>query len=134
MINLLNIHIDWSAVNAFTLTVGAIGIIIVFAALVVLSVLFTQMPKIIDFFKTKDKKSTKKDKKDKVVEASNEPTKPTEDGPITGEVSAAISLALHMYYNDLHDYESSVVTMEDTKVRRQSAWSSKALTVKSLNK
>ncbi len=131
MMNLLYVHIDGSAVNAFTLTVGAIGVIVVFVALVVLSVVFTQMPNIINLFKRKNKKSTKKE--DKTATVAKEVTTANE-GEITGEVSAAISLALHMYYNDMHDYESSVVTMEKTKVRRQSPWSSKALTVKSFKR
>lgn len=38
--------------------------------------------------------------------------------------SAAIAMALHLYYNEVHDEESSIITIK-TVERRYSPWSSK---------
>ncbi len=47
------------------------------------------------------------------------------------EVSAAISLALHLYQNDLHDFENTVLTMRKVS-RTYSPWSSKIYTLRRL--
>jgi ABC-type cobalt transport system substrate-binding protein len=51
-----------------------------------------------------------------------------EDLTITGEVSAAISAALHLYFNELHDDEKTVLTIKKIS-RRYSPWSSKIYNV-----
>lgn len=43
---------------------------------------------------------------------------------VEGEVYAAIGLALHMYLQDIHDYEKMVLTMQRV-MRPYSPWSSK---------
>lgn len=43
---------------------------------------------------------------------------------LSAEVSAAIALALHLYYADVHDEESHIMTIK-TVERRYSPWSSK---------
>jgi glutaconyl-CoA/methylmalonyl-CoA decarboxylase subunit delta len=43
---------------------------------------------------------------------------------ITGEVNAAISVALHLYFNEMHDEESNVMTIKKVS-KRYSPWSSK---------
>ncbi len=43
---------------------------------------------------------------------------------LTAGQSAAIAMALHLYYNEVHDEESSVITIK-TVERRYSPWSSK---------
>ncbi|PLX07192.1 MAG: hypothetical protein C0594_06455, partial [Marinilabiliales bacterium] len=52
------------------------------------------------------------------------------DLDLTGEVSAAISMALYKYLNELHDEETRVLTMK-TVSRRYSPWSSKIYSVMS---
>ena len=52
----------------------------------------------------------------------------TEDDYIEGNVTAAISLALHMYFNELHDEESNIVTIKKVK-KSYSPWSSKIYSV-----
>ena len=42
----------------------------------------------------------------------------------TGEIDAAISMALHLYMNDLHDRESAILTISKV-ARTYSPWSSK---------
>jgi len=43
---------------------------------------------------------------------------------LSAEVSAAIAMALHLYYGDVHDEESHIMTIK-TVERRYSPWSSK---------
>lgn len=54
--------------------------------------------------------------------------KSEDDYIIEGNVTAAISLALHLYFSELHDEESNIVTIK--KVRKAySPWSSKIYSV-----
>jgi glutaconyl-CoA/methylmalonyl-CoA decarboxylase subunit delta len=46
------------------------------------------------------------------------------EGEISGEVNAAIALALHLYHTQLHDNEDAVITMKRV-ARTYSPWSSK---------
>lgn len=48
----------------------------------------------------------------------------TAEGEISGEVNAAIALALHLYRHQLHDNEDPVITMKRV-ARTYSPWSSK---------
>ncbi|MDX8339490.1 OadG family protein [Draconibacterium sp. IB214405] len=104
----------------FGYTVAIVGFLIVFTALTCLVIVFTNAPKLINmkFNKEKLKKSKKKGEQE-----------PAEDDYIVeGNVTAAISLALHMYFNELHDEESNIVTIK--KVRKSySPWSSKIYSV-----
>ncbi|MDR1678736.1 MAG: OadG family protein [Prevotellaceae bacterium] len=43
---------------------------------------------------------------------------------LTAEESAAIGMALHLYYDDVHDVESAIITIKKVE-RRYSPWSSK---------
>ena len=47
-----------------------------------------------------------------------------EDLSISGEVNAAIAMALHLYYSEMHDKEDTVLTINQTS-RTYSPWSSK---------
>ena len=94
-------------------TVAAVGYSIVFVALVGLIVIFTQLPKLLNMKLRFDLK-----RKGKVV--SNKP----EDYVVQGDVNAAIAMALHLYYSEMHDDESNVITINRT-TRRYSPWSSK---------
>jgi hypothetical protein len=47
---------------------------------------------------------------------------------ITGELTAAIGYALHLYFSDLHDEENSTLTVVH-KSRKYSPWSSKIYNV-----
>lgn len=98
-------------------TVALVGYSIVFVALVCLIVIFTQIPKLLNL-----KTRFELRRKGKVV--SDKP----EDYAVEGDVNAAISMALHLYYNDLHDDESNVITINRI-TRRYSPWSSKIYNV-----
>lgn len=84
-----------------------------FVSLALLVFVFLRLPKIvnINLKKLLSKNKTKVEIKE-------------DDYIIEGNVTAAISLALHMYYNELHDEESNIVTIK--KIRKAySPWSSK---------
>ena len=49
----------------------------------------------------------------------------------SGEVNAAIAMALYSYFNELHDVESGVVTIRRVS-RHYSPWSSKLYNMKNL--
>lgn len=113
--NILAITWDWSAFDGFALTIGIVGILVVFLALLFLSVIYRIIPKIMQL---NIKHTTKK----------TQPQTPSTDINVdfmSGEVNAAINCALHLYFNDLHDYESNVLTVNTKEIRRQSPWSDK---------
>ena len=96
------------------LTIAIVGWSIVFIALVVLVIIFNNIPKLINiktrenFLKTtKEKETTKKDLS------------------VEGDVSAAIGMALYLYDNDeIHDEEFHVMTIKHA-AKTYSPWSSK---------
>jgi len=94
-------------------TVALVGYIIVFAALVFLILIFTAIPRLINL-----KVRMELRRKGKVV--TNQPNELS----VGGDVSAAISLALHFYLSDMHDEEPNVITISRIQ-RRYSPWSSK---------
>ncbi|WP_346858103.1 OadG family protein [uncultured Draconibacterium sp.] len=104
----------------FGLTVAIVGFFIVFFSLTVLVIVFTRLPKLINMQFNRKKLRRNKSKDEEEVTQ--------DDFVVEGNVTAAISLALHMYFNELHDEESNVVTIK--KVRKAySPWSSKIYSV-----
>ncbi len=104
----------------FGYTVAIVGFLIVFTALTCLVIVFTNAPKLINMKFNKAKMKKRKQK------GEQEPAE--DDYIVEGNVTAAISLALHMYFNELHDEESNIVTIK--KVRKSySPWSSKIYSV-----
>lgn len=102
-------------VTSSTLIITFIGWGIVFAALVVLVIIFTNVPKIhVYFTKRKLRKQGKLDA-DETIEVG---------GGVSGEENAAIAMALYMFLNEQHDEESGVITIKRIE-RRYSPWSSK---------
>ena len=97
----------------FGWTVALVGFLIVFFALTILVLVFLRLPKLINmkFKKRQPKKKESHCEEDGVCD-------------IEGNVTAAISMALHLYFSDQHDEESNIVTIK--KVRKAySPWSSK---------
>ena len=105
--------INLSAAAGSGLTVALVGWLIVFAALVLLVIVFTQIPKLI-YYKTR--KELKQKTKQAIVT--------NHDLQVAGDVSAAISTALYLFFNEMHDDEPTVMTINRTQ-RRYSPWSSK---------
>ena len=103
---------DWSEIWIIT----AVGYGVVFFALVLLVLCFLSLPKILGIGmrgaeKVRDKRQARK-------KADNE------EKYISGEVSAAIGLALALYFKEQHDEESGVLTIKRVS-RTYSPWSSK---------
>jgi len=102
----------------FTITIVGIGV--VFTALLILTIIFNQIPKVFKIsLRRKFLKSGKKaEEKDCCPD-------------ISGDTNAAIALALYLYFNELHDKESNVMTIEKVS-KRYSPWSSKIYGLRNL--
>ena len=89
-----------------------IGYVVVFVALLLLYLLFFNLTKVLQI---NVKRLLRRE--GKVIEVK-------EDLSISGEVNAAIAMALHLYYSEMHDKEDAVLTINKTS-RTYSPWSSK---------
>lgn len=92
------------------------AMLVVLTALFVLYIIFRTLGKIQVGITGKKKKA--------VAEATAGEEKTAGKTVISGEVIAAIGLALQMYENDLHDNESTVLTLNRV-AKAYSPWSSK---------
>lgn len=90
-----------------------VGMAVVFLSLLLLYMLFLNIAKFLNF----RLKQTQK-KKGKVI---SEKEKLSE---LSGEVNAAIAMALHLYMSEMHDRESAILTINKV-ARTYSPWSSK---------
>ncbi len=98
-------------------TIAAVGYVIVFAALVILWFLFANLPKLLKIhLKFKFKKKKGEEVCDKCGEF------------ITGQENAAIAAAIYLYFSQLHDEESTAMTIKKVK-KDYTPWSSKIYTV-----
>jgi hypothetical protein len=103
------------------LTITLVGILVVFTALIVLNLIFNQIPRILKIRIRKRVRKARVGKEDKDCCPD-----------ISGDTNAAIALALHLYLNELHDKESRVMTIEKVS-RRYSPWSSKIYGLRNVN-
>jgi sodium pump decarboxylase gamma subunit len=95
--------------------ITVVGMSVVFGALILLFTLFKfLMPMLLG-------RTTKRK-----VEHSEAgiPAANMREGEMSGEVASAISAAIHLYFDELHDEESGILTIEKT-VKSYSPWSSK---------
>ena len=114
MISILgDIGINFSATAGSGITVAVVGWLIVFAALVLLVIVFSQTPKIIYY-------NTRKKLKEKTKQA----VVTDDELHIAGDVSAAISTALYLFFDEIHDEESNIITIKRVR-KTYSPWSSK---------
>ena len=113
---------NFSNITSDNTTLALVGYIIVFLALSLLYFIFNNLPKVLDFFKRRHLK--KKGVDEEIID----------DLTITGEVSAAISTSLFLFFNEMHDEEKAVLTIK--KISKQySPWNSKIYNVtKGLNR
>lgn len=95
--------------NGFQISV--IGYLIVFSALLFLYIFFANLARIM---KLKLRKKLKSEGKETVEN----------DLSMPGEVSAAISMALHLHFAEVHDFENTILTIKKVQ-RPYSPWSSK---------
>jgi glutaconyl-CoA/methylmalonyl-CoA decarboxylase subunit delta len=111
---ILSIVLDFSQIDGFAVTIALVGYIVVFIALVLLYFVFYNLPALLKI----DYRSvfSRKVNRDKQLT--------TADPGITGELSAAIGMAMYIYLNEMHDQESGVITIKKIS-KRYSPWSSK---------
>ncbi len=93
--------------------------VIVFTALVLLYFVFSNIPKLIEW-----QTNLRLKRKGKGGNENNLDCKQTQKVQLTGGTSAAISVALHMYFNEMHDDEQTVMTIKEVS-KKYSPWSSK---------
>ena len=104
---------DISLAAGYGVTTAIVGWLIVFAVLTLLVIIFTQLPKLI-YYNTRKKLRAKN--KSAIIACDH--------FHITGDVSAAISMALYMFFDEMHDEESNVITIKRVR-KTYSPWSSK---------
>ncbi len=109
MINFLN-AVSWTQIWVIT----AVGYTVVFSALVLLIFVFKFVPKMLKMQLNRKRRK----------EGTYSESKGVEEQYIAGEVNAAIGTALALYFSDIHDDESKIITIKRVE-RRYSPWSSK---------
>lgn len=110
---LSRIVFDVGLIDDFAIVLSLVGYIVVFSALISLYFVFFNLPRLLN---VDLKKLFRKKKTDE--------SEPKQEVTVTGEVNAAISAALFLYFSELHDEESDVITIKKIS-RRYSPWSSK---------
>lgn len=106
-----------NSVWGFGITVTIIGYVIVLSALVFLFFVYQLIPKALDFYaQAKLRRAGKKEIADKGTLE------------ISGDVNAAISMAIYLCMNERHDEESGKITAKKVS-KRYSPWSSKIYTI-----
>jgi hypothetical protein len=122
MILFAEVIFDLSRITADNTTLAFVGYLIVFIALITLYIVFHYIPV---FLNAMTKRRLKKRGIEEMV---------IEDLTISGEVGAAISTAVFLYLNEMHDDEKTVLTIKKIS-KRYSPWSSKIYNVtKGLNR
>ena len=92
---------------------AVIGMGIVFLSLLLLYIIFYNVTKLINL---RLKKNLQKEGKS--------PDEIEKEIDISGDVNAAIGMALHLYLSEIHDFENTVLTIKKVS-RTYSPWSSK---------
>ncbi|MGK9475470.1 OadG family protein [Melioribacter sp. OK-6-Me] len=99
----------FSQLDAFGIGLTFIGMSVVFASLLLLYIVFYNLTKLIN---------------NRIKKKQTPSTVKTESYELSGEVNAAISTAIFLYLNELHDKENMVLTINRV-ARIYSPWSSK---------
>ncbi|MDZ7766445.1 MAG: OadG family protein [Melioribacteraceae bacterium] len=96
-----------------SLIISVLGYSIVFMSLLFLFITFMNLAKLIKYRTNKKLKAEGKLKEENSTEES-----------LSGEVTAAISMALMLHFREVHDYENTVITIKKVQ-KPYSPWSSK---------
>lgn len=103
---------EFEEVDPVGFGLAAVGIAVVFSSLILLYVVFLNISKLLQ----------SRQKKRFIKQGNSEGA--SEEIKLTGEVNAAIAAALYLYSQELHDQESTVLTINRVS-RTYSPWSSK---------
>ena len=106
-----NSHI-FQQLDPWGIGMTVIGYVVVFIALLFLYIIFFNITKILNL---NVKRLLRKEGKTEEIK---------ENESMSGEVNAAIAMALHLYYAEIHDNEKTVLTINKVS-RTYSPWSSK---------
>lgn len=106
---------EFVAIDPYGVGMTAISMTVVFSALVILFLAFTFIFRLMN-------------KKEK-VKTTGEIKAVKDTSAISGEVNAAIAMALYMYRSETHDLENTVLTVKKV-ARTYSPWSSKIYTLR----
>jgi Na+-transporting methylmalonyl-CoA/oxaloacetate decarboxylase gamma subunit len=110
------------AIDSLTWTIVAVGIGIVFLSLLIVYLFFRHVLTFILNFRFRSfarKKGIDPDKID------------TTKTMMSGEVNAAIAMAIYSYFNEMHDVESGIITIKRVS-KNYSPWSSKLYNMRNL--
>lgn len=107
--------------DSLTWIVVIVGIGIVFLALIIIYLFFRYVLTFILNFRLKSFARRK----------GIDPAVITAKTMMSGEVNAAIAMAIYSYYNEVHDVESGIVTIKRVS-KNYSPWSSKLYSMKNL--
>lgn len=93
-----------------------VGMSVVFSSLLLLFIVFSYFRDILELIEARSNKKPHKEEEQKSVQEKKE--------EMTGEIIAAISAALHLYSQEIHDQETRIITIQKVS-RTYSPWSSK---------
>lgn len=96
------------------------GILVVFTALIALNIVFSQIPRLL---KIQIRRRTLKKRGPDLPENCCQ--------EVSSGTATAIALALHLYFDEAHDKESSIMTIEKVS-KRYSPWNSKIYGLRNL--
>lgn len=122
MSTLLSLSGIFASIDRQAAVIVLIGYMIVFLALVVLYLVFRYlMPWLykIKLYRKAAREGRALDDSEKQV--------------LTGEVNAAIATALYLYFDEIHDYESNIITIRKVS-RSYSPWNSKLYNMRNLER
>ena len=100
-----------------SIVIAVVGYVVVFVSLLLLFWFFSNIPKLIYMKPWKRKKGGDEGKEEVNTMA------------LSGETTAAIALALHLYLSEMHDEESGVLTIRKVS-KAYSPWSSNIYAVR----
>lgn len=106
-----NSHL-FQQIDPWGIGMTVIGYVVVFLALLFLYIVFSNLTKLLNL---NLKRVLKREGKIEEVK---------KDLSISGEVNAAIAMAIHLYFAEMHDNENTVLTINKVS-RTYSPWSSK---------
>ena len=107
--------------DSLTWIIVLVGIGIVFLALLIIYLFFRYVLTFILNFRLKSFARKK----------GIDPAEVTTRTMMSGEVNAAIAMAIYLYFNEIHDVESGIVTIKRIS-KNYSPWSSKLYSMKNL--
>jgi len=95
--------------------------------MIAMMVVFTALATLFIIYKNIGRLFVRKAMSQKSAEPGQKATTPLEE--LSGEVNAAIAMALYLYENESHDYENTVLTIQKVS-KNYSPWSSKIYTLR----